>query len=293
MYELNKVGERTYYINSPTNIGLYKIDSENVCLIDSGNDKDAGKKALRLIEAQGWRLKTVINTHSHADHIGGNAFLQEHTGCEILVPGEDCCYTNFTSLEPAYLFGGFPYKELDNKFFRAAPSSARMLEKSELPEGLKTERFDGHSYAQAAVGTPDGVWFLGDTLVGWQTLEKYRISYVYDVKKYLESLERVKNLAGKLFIPSHAEPQDDISALAGANTANTLEIAERLKEILKGGRTMEDTVSQVFGEYGLKINHIQHTLLTCTVRSYVSYLYNLGEIICEFRGNKLFWQTRA
>ena len=28
--ELIKVGEKTYYIKNPTNIGIYKIDEENV-----------------------------------------------------------------------------------------------------------------------------------------------------------------------------------------------------------------------------------------------------------------------
>ena len=39
MYSLNKVGEKTYYIDCPTNIGLYKLNDTDVCIIDSGNDK--------------------------------------------------------------------------------------------------------------------------------------------------------------------------------------------------------------------------------------------------------------
>lgn len=42
MYELIQLTERTYYIKSPTNIGLFRLD--DVCLIDSGNDKDAGRR---------------------------------------------------------------------------------------------------------------------------------------------------------------------------------------------------------------------------------------------------------
>ena len=47
--ELVQVGDRTYYIKNPTNIGIYKVDEENVYLIDTGNDKVAGKKILRII----------------------------------------------------------------------------------------------------------------------------------------------------------------------------------------------------------------------------------------------------
>ncbi len=34
----------------------------------------------------GLRLRRLINTHSHSDHIGGNAALQREFGCEILIP---------------------------------------------------------------------------------------------------------------------------------------------------------------------------------------------------------------
>lgn len=42
--ELIKVGEKTYYLKNPTNIGIYKMNNNDICLIDAGNDKEAGKK---------------------------------------------------------------------------------------------------------------------------------------------------------------------------------------------------------------------------------------------------------
>ena len=48
--ELIKVGEKTYYIKNPTNIGIYKVNDNDVFIIDSGNDKEAGKKILKIIE---------------------------------------------------------------------------------------------------------------------------------------------------------------------------------------------------------------------------------------------------
>ncbi|HPT69767.1 MAG TPA: MBL fold metallo-hydrolase, partial [Syntrophomonas sp.] len=43
MYELIQAGERTWYINSPAKVGIFKINEQEVCLIDSGNDKEAGR----------------------------------------------------------------------------------------------------------------------------------------------------------------------------------------------------------------------------------------------------------
>ena len=44
MYEPIQVSERSYYIQSPAKIGLVRLEGQNVCLIDSGNDKDAGRQ---------------------------------------------------------------------------------------------------------------------------------------------------------------------------------------------------------------------------------------------------------
>ena len=76
MYELVQVAENTYYINSPSKVGIYRVNDGDVWLIDSGNDKDAGRKIQKIFDAQGWTLTAITNTHSNADHDGGNTLLQ-------------------------------------------------------------------------------------------------------------------------------------------------------------------------------------------------------------------------
>ena len=49
MYELIQGGERTYYIDCPAKIGIYKCSENEVYIIDSGNDKDAGKRILKIL----------------------------------------------------------------------------------------------------------------------------------------------------------------------------------------------------------------------------------------------------
>jgi glyoxylase-like metal-dependent hydrolase (beta-lactamase superfamily II) len=56
-------------------------------LVDSGYLTHAGQ-TLALVERalEGRKLVRLINTHSHSDHIGGNAALHRAHGCRILVP---------------------------------------------------------------------------------------------------------------------------------------------------------------------------------------------------------------
>ena len=103
MYELVQVNERTYYINCPAKIGVYLAGDADVYLIDSGNDKEAGRKVRQLLEKNGWHLQGILNTHSNADHIGGNQYLQAHTGCRVFAGGIEAAFTAQPILEPSFL----------------------------------------------------------------------------------------------------------------------------------------------------------------------------------------------
>ena len=61
MYELVQVRGNSYYFQSPAKIGLVRISDNDVVLIDSGSDKDAGRKVRQQLDANGWKLKAIFN----------------------------------------------------------------------------------------------------------------------------------------------------------------------------------------------------------------------------------------
>ncbi|MFZ1245954.1 MAG: MBL fold metallo-hydrolase [Azonexus sp.] len=63
------------------------FDGDVATLIDSGYVTHAEQTVDLVYHAlDGRRLSRVINTHSHSDHIGGNAALKAAFDCEIIVP---------------------------------------------------------------------------------------------------------------------------------------------------------------------------------------------------------------
>lgn len=290
MYELIKVAENTFYMDCPTKVGFYKIEENDVVLIDSGSDKDAAKKVKRILDEQGWNLTAIFNTHSHADHIGGNQYLQNQTGCKIYAPGMESAITSYPLLEPCMLFGGFPSNEMRNKFLMAKESNVQLLEDASMPEGLEIINLPGHAPSMVGFKTKDNVIFLADSLSSKETLEKYKINYTFDVATYLETLEKIKTLEADMFVPAHAPASNNISDLAQINIDSTLEIIKTLKSYLSSPICFDDLLAKVFEGYGLDMNIGQHLLVGSTVRSFLAYLKNQGEVTYTFENNKLLWQ---
>lgn len=292
MYELIQVAENSYYIQSPAKIGLVKVSEKDVCLIDTGNDKDTGKKVKKVLDANGWQLKAIYNTHSNEDHIGGNKYLQTQTGCKIYTPGIECDFTNHPILEPAYLYGGFPGKDLRHKFLLAQESNAEYLTKEVLPEGLEMIELPGHFFDMVGFRTADDVVYLADCLSSKETLDKYQISVLYDVESYLKTLEMVKNMKAKMFVPSHAAPTEDISELAQYNIDKVLEIAEKIVGICREPQCFEVILQKLFTEYDLKMSFEQYVLIGSTVRSYLSWLKDTDRLDVIFENNMLLWKQK-
>jgi glyoxylase-like metal-dependent hydrolase (beta-lactamase superfamily II) len=63
------------------------FEGDAATLVDSGYVGHAEQTLALVREGLGVRrLTRLVNTHSHSDHIGGNAALQRAFGCEILIP---------------------------------------------------------------------------------------------------------------------------------------------------------------------------------------------------------------
>lgn len=290
MYELIPVAPHTYYIQSPAKIGVVETSDGHVVLIDSGNDKEAGRKVRQHLDRQGWTLDAIYNTHSNADHIGGNAYLAKQTGCALYAPGIEAAFTQHPILEPALLYGGYPMKALRHKFLLAQESDAQPLTPEHLPAGFELIPLPGHFFDMVGLRTPDDVVFLADCLSSQATLDKYQISYVYDVAAYLDTLEHVKEMQATLFVPAHADATDNIAPLAQYNIDKVNEIAGHILDFCAAPHTFEEVLQHLFTSYDLAMTFEQYALVGSTVRNYLSWLLDSERLSATFTNNRLLWQ---
>ena len=292
MYELHQITDTAYYIQSPAKIGLVKLEGNDVCLIDSGNDKEAGRKVRQILDANGWRLRAIYNTHSNADHIGGNKYLQTQTGCDIFAPGIERDFTVHPVLEPSFLYGGFPPQSLRHKFLMAQESEADELTPESMPENLSMLPLPGHFFDMVGFKSADGAVFLADCLSSQETLDKYQITFVYDVAAYLNTLEMVRTLDGKIFVPAHAAATEEIAPLAQRNIDKVHEIAERILQICISPIPFETILQRLFDSFALTMNIEQYVLVGSTVRSYLSWLNDSGRAEYRFENSQMLWRAK-
>ena len=159
-----------------------------------------------------------------------------------------------------------------------------------LPEGMSIIPLPGHFFDMVGFRTSDDVVYLADCLSSKETLDKYGVTFIYDVEAYLKTLETVKTLECALFVPSHATATEDITELADYNIAKVQEVADAILSICSEPSQSERVIQCIFDRYSLTMTMQQYVLVGSTVRSYLSWLKDKGELIAEIAGNKLMWK---
>ena len=289
MFELNQLGANTFVIKNITNIGVYRNPDNSVYLIDTGLDDQTAEKILHVLDKQQWCVKAIINTHSNADHIGGNYYIQQKTGCPVFSPGMEAVFTRYPIIDPSFLYGGYPCRELRSKFFFAKGTEALEFTDPAFPKEMAVIPLPGHYFDMAGLRTPDDVVFVADSVCSRKTLEKYGITFIYDVAAYLVTLEKLKKLKAAVFVPAHADAIGDMEELAELNRQKVLEIAAEIKHACETPQLFENVLKTVFDRYHLKMNFQQYVLIGSTVRSYLAWMKDAGELDAAFEENRMLW----
>lgn len=120
-----------------------------------------------------------------------------------------------------------------------------------LPDGITLIPLPGHSFDMAGFRTTDDAVYLADCLSSKETLDKYGITFLTDVQAYLDTLEAVKGMQAKVFIPAHAAPCEDIAPLAQYNINKVHEIAGAILDFCREPVNFEALLQKLFRQFGM------------------------------------------
>jgi glyoxylase-like metal-dependent hydrolase (beta-lactamase superfamily II) len=292
--ELVGVTDNVAYIPGAVNIGVLR-NGKRCTVIDTGLDKNSGRSIRKVLEAEGLKLEAIINTHSHADHFGGNDYLARNLNAEVYVPAIESGIIQNPILEPIYLFhGATPIRNLRNKFVLAKPSPVdHIIGPGKLEViGLDLEiiPLPGHCFNQIGV-LVDNVLFCADTVFSERVINKYKIPVVQDVGRHLDTLEKLRVMEHNLFVPAHTKPVEDIKELVTKNISTTHGILDDIKRILEEPKTTERLMSKLCTDYELDLTIVQqYYLIHMTIMAYLGYMYDEKQIDIEMEENLLRWK---
>lgn len=207
-------------------------------LVDSGCAHTEGELLAAL---QGLEVHTIVNTHSHEDHIAGNAALQATRGARVLAhPLAVPVLAAPTELDPQHLY---------RRVFwgHARPSVARPVGQWVQTEHHRFEVFHtpGHSQDHISLFEPDQGWLLvGDTFVGGLDRAQRPFS---DPWQTAASLERLRALDARLMCPGSGTIYRDVADTLGRKIDYLRQTGQRVLDLHREGHSVRRIRREVLG----------------------------------------------
>lgn len=282
---LTQISDRVHVYRGGVNFCILLAPERQLILVDTGLDSGNARKALRPFFEQGFVLRAIINTHSHADHIGGNADLVRRTGCEVYAPARERPYILWPELEPMGLYGAWPPPSLLVKLLRAEPTP-QVIELPEAPclaevAGLKLELIPvpGHAFGQVAIALDD-VLIMADGLFKPEVIEKHPVIFLVNVAEYLSSLDRLGARPERVLIPGHGDVidrsaggADPLPLVLTANREAVRQVQESIMAALNEPREPDDLLAHVAQSLGkVYQSEAQYFLDRATIGAHLSDL---------------------
>lgn len=288
-----------------TNVGAVKAGNK-IYLIDTGASEEDGKALLNSVSEvyPDAKICAVINTHSHADHCGGNAVIIKETGCEIWASEGEKPSIEYPALENAIVWGGKAPSEIQHNFFEAeATKVSRIIKDGETlfsddDVSAYAVGLSGHYLDQIGIMVCDkkevkSVFFLGDAIFGRFRMGKYWIPYTFDVGLFKESLHKIERISSDYYLPSHGDLVEEISALCELNEFAAVETEQAIIKFLeKESLTAEQVLSKIADLNAIPLKLGLFALIGSTIRSYLSYLEEEGRIEYFFENNFMKWRIK-
>lgn len=281
---MKKIKGNTYFHESGACQGGYQVDGHWL-IIDSGSNASNAKKSVKDLKDES--IDYVFNTHFHADHCGGNQYFQNKQGAKIIAPALESSFIQSPLLEPVYLYGAYPPKELQNRFLMAKESRVDLVQTGqhlEISLGGQTVPFQtlslkGHSPNMLGLVTPDRIAFLGDALIGETIVEKHPLLFTYNIKDHLDTLDRIASFDYDGYVLSHGGYYDSIDKVIEINRQAMLEVSQSIEAFVSSASaSIEDLHQMIADKYRLEEKLTTYVLNHSVIKAHVQYLIDSARI---------------
>ncbi len=251
---LQKICGNTYVIGTNLTIPVYYLNEKEAILLDTGYLAFTRSLIDAFTEQTGMRIRAVINSHLHVDHVGNNKYLRERFSAELIAHEiEAAVMTDPCTVIAYYPIGSYDewkrqMPEVCMKTDRTFTDSDDCIDIDGASFGLVS--LPGHTYGHTGIITPDDVFYVGDAVITPEEMGLAKIPTTMNWAMDFASKEKLCSMDHAYYVLAHHGFCEDIKPMAEQNIAARREKLENIYRILvqSGARTMEEMLG-VLAEY--------------------------------------------
>ncbi|WP_234124963.1 MBL fold metallo-hydrolase [Clostridium hydrogenum] len=282
--DILKVKGNTYCIDTGmTYIPFYKINQEEIVMLDTGLKKGERDGIERVLEDNNFRVRGILNSHAHIDHIGNNAYLKNKY--KSIIAMSDCeAIICSSEIKLKLYYESQTLRSLKENCSHMICKTDISIAENQHEVSLCGVNFrilhtPGHSPDHICSITPDDVAYLGDTLISYEVMRGSKMPYAYILSEDMKSKAKLYDLKCSKYVVAHKGMYNDITKLIDDNMDFYESKAMRIYELIDEPMTMEDIMKAVIKSFAIKVKDMhKYYVIERMLKSYVEYLYDIEKL---------------
>lgn len=294
--KLNNIKGNTYWIRGGTNTGVYVFEDNTALIIDPGISGKRQEKIIDILDENNLRLKYIILTHEHEDHVGGISQLRKkYSDIEIFSTYKSKIYIENPDIYMDSIVGGRRSQELmdviyeyisevsiEDRDLRVVDKVLYSSDKIEI-KGHTFNIFDCSGHTEGCIGivTDDGVAFLGDLLITKNSLDKFDFLFMCDCNSQIKSLDNLRTIDFEVAILGHSSvifSKHEALELADYNNNILINQIEFILNEIESPLSFDELIGRYVCEKNLRCNYIAYLEYRNSLNALISYLLDTGAI---------------
>ncbi len=290
--QLVALSEHVRLVASPINVGVIVLNDHEVALVDTALTAQYARKILGLVQDWGYRVTAILNTHAHADHVGGNRQIHATTGCRVFAPPMEAAGIEYDMMLPIGLYGGVPPDTLLNRFTLAEPCPVTDRLEGEIALGDRRIRvidLPGHSVDQKGL-IVDDVAFIADSVFATSHIAKHRLLYCFDPERHLRTLAFLRDeVRAATYVGGHLPVVHDLALLVTENRQHHEGMFALILSLLTGPVPFDRLLKNLLHHLGIRPQGWEHFLYRSTLKGYLTGLWRRKQADFKILDNLLVW----